>query len=160
VTHHLRKILDQRTLTGGFYGNYLISRDFESLIRLMVEVNPHLRLQSCGKALQHRYFDVPQPKPVATPREYCTLESISREQALTCPVLSIVLCFDSTSKSRYCSEITIENTDVERQERSTFDSKKEGTDWVHRLPRRERTNPQSSSYVPSVSSFHLELHLN
>ncbi|GAA5958280.1 hypothetical protein JCM3765_004777 [Sporobolomyces pararoseus] len=50
----------QRTLTGKIYGDYLISRDFESLIRLMVEVNPHLRLQSCGKALQHRYFDPPR----------------------------------------------------------------------------------------------------
>ncbi|GAA5992416.1 hypothetical protein JCM5350_000973 [Sporobolomyces pararoseus] len=50
----------QRTLTGNIYGEYLISRDFESLIRLMVEVNPHLRLQSCGKALQHRYFDPPR----------------------------------------------------------------------------------------------------
>ncbi|GAA5872039.1 hypothetical protein JCM16303_000953 [Sporobolomyces ruberrimus] len=51
------EIYYQRTLTGRFYGDYLISSDLESLVRVMVEVDPHLRLQSCGKALQHRFFD-------------------------------------------------------------------------------------------------------
>lgn len=54
---------DQRTLTGRFFGDVLISREFESLVRLMVEVDPHLRLQSCSKALEHRYFDPARPPP-------------------------------------------------------------------------------------------------
>ncbi|GAA5901464.1 uncharacterized protein JCM6883_000219 [Sporobolomyces salmoneus] len=53
----------QRTLTGRFYGDYIISRDLESLVRLMVEVDPSLRLQSCGRALQHRYFQEASPRP-------------------------------------------------------------------------------------------------
>ncbi|GAA5830059.1 hypothetical protein JCM11251_006860 [Rhodosporidiobolus azoricus] len=48
-----------RTLTGHFFGDYIISQDFENLIHLMVEPVVHLRVQSCTKALRHRFFDPP-----------------------------------------------------------------------------------------------------
>ncbi|GAA6038292.1 hypothetical protein JCM8097_003927 [Rhodosporidiobolus ruineniae] len=48
-----------RTVTGAFFGDFIISSDFQSLIHLMVEPVVHLRMQTCGKALRHRFFDPP-----------------------------------------------------------------------------------------------------
>ncbi|BGP27775.1 serine/threonine protein kinase [Rhodotorula toruloides] len=56
-----------RTLTGQFYGDYIISTEFESLIRHMVEPSIKLRMPSCGAALKHRFFDLP-PSPFADTR--------------------------------------------------------------------------------------------
>jgi hypothetical protein len=154
-------ILDQRTLTGGFYGNYLISRDFESLIRLMVEVNPHLRLQSCGKALQHRYFDIPQPKPVATPRESCTLKSISREQSLTRFAFSA--SFSASTPPRKAgaalrSHSKTPTSSVKKPQRSP-QRKKEQTGFTVYQDENEPTLSPARTLL-SFLFFHLELYWN
>ncbi|BGP11529.1 hypothetical protein JCM10049v2_007436 [Rhodotorula toruloides] len=57
-----------RTLTGQFYGDYIISTEFESLIHHMVEPSIELRMPSCGAALKHRFFDLP-PSPYANIRQ-------------------------------------------------------------------------------------------
>ncbi|BGP35513.1 hypothetical protein JCM10296v2_007351 [Rhodotorula toruloides] len=56
-----------RTLTGQFYGDYIVSTEFESLIHHMVEPSVELRMPSCGAALKHRFFDLP-PSPFANIR--------------------------------------------------------------------------------------------
>uniref|UniRef100_A0A0K3CPP3 BY PROTMAP: gi/472585588/gb/EMS23139.1/ serine/threonine protein kinase [Rhodosporidium toruloides NP11] gi/647400728/emb/CDR46445.1/ RHTO0S12e04522g1_1 [Rhodosporidium toruloides] n=1 Tax=Rhodotorula toruloides TaxID=5286 RepID=A0A0K3CPP3_RHOTO len=56
-----------RTLTGQFYGDYIISTEFEALIHHMVEPSIELRMPSCGAALKHRFFDLP-PSPFANIR--------------------------------------------------------------------------------------------
>ncbi|GAA5906348.1 hypothetical protein JCM6882_002706 [Rhodosporidiobolus microsporus] len=48
-----------RTLTGTFFGDYIISPEFASLIHLMVEPAVHLRMQSCAKAMRHKFFEPP-----------------------------------------------------------------------------------------------------
>lgn len=58
---------DNRTLTGQFYGDYIISSEFESLIRHMVDPSIEFRMPTCGAALKHRFFDLP-PSPFANVR--------------------------------------------------------------------------------------------
>ncbi|GAA5836326.1 hypothetical protein JCM5353_005988 [Sporobolomyces roseus] len=55
------ELYHHRSLTGKFYGDYLISSELENLVRLMVDPNPHTRAQSCGKALRHRFFNPISP---------------------------------------------------------------------------------------------------
>ncbi|GAA6020496.1 hypothetical protein JCM11491_001375 [Sporobolomyces phaffii] len=47
-----------RTLTGEFCGDFIISKELENLVRLMIAADPGLRLQSCGQALKHRFFNL------------------------------------------------------------------------------------------------------
>ncbi|GJN94468.1 hypothetical protein Rhopal_007548-T1 [Rhodotorula paludigena] len=58
-----------------FYGKYIISPDFEALIRHMIDPSVQLRAQSCATALRHRFFDVP-PSPFTdrtkTPASFST----------------------------------------------------------------------------------------
>ncbi|GAA5868767.1 hypothetical protein JCM8547_005371 [Rhodosporidiobolus lusitaniae] len=45
-----------RTLTGRFFGDYILSHDFEDLIHMMVEPKVELRAQGCEKLLNHKFF--------------------------------------------------------------------------------------------------------
>ncbi|GAA6054668.1 hypothetical protein JCM3770_006378 [Rhodotorula araucariae] len=47
----------ERTTTGKFYGDCILSSEFGSLIRQMVEPTAQLRVQSCATALRHRFFE-------------------------------------------------------------------------------------------------------
>ncbi|GAA6059732.1 hypothetical protein JCM10212_000260 [Sporobolomyces blumeae] len=73
-----------RTTTGRFYGDYAVSTEFEALVRLMVEPRPHLRLQSCGGALRHPFFDVPQtPKSKRHPQLSSSANAQSSSRQVT-----------------------------------------------------------------------------
>ncbi|GAA6008385.1 hypothetical protein JCM10207_000108 [Rhodosporidiobolus poonsookiae] len=59
LTRDALEVYYKRTLTGRFYGDFIVSSDFETLIHLMIEPKVPFRMQSCRKALQHRFFDLP-----------------------------------------------------------------------------------------------------
>ncbi|GAA5926473.1 serine/threonine-protein kinase [Sporobolomyces koalae] len=57
LTRAQLEIYYHRTLTGQMFGDYSISPELESLVSLMVAVDPRSRIQSCGKALRHQFFN-------------------------------------------------------------------------------------------------------
>ncbi|KAI5481803.1 hypothetical protein MNV49_000080 [Pseudohyphozyma bogoriensis] len=61
LTRDALEVYYHRTTSGNFFGEYKISQELESLVHHMVEPNVSLRIQSCGKALKHRFFDPPLP---------------------------------------------------------------------------------------------------
>ncbi|GAA5868735.1 hypothetical protein JCM8547_005360 [Rhodosporidiobolus lusitaniae] len=59
-----------RTLTGRFFGDYILSHDFKGLIHMMVEPKVELRAQRCEKLLSHKFFSrSPAPSRYATPAD-------------------------------------------------------------------------------------------
>ncbi|BGP51840.1 hypothetical protein JCM10450v2_007796 [Rhodotorula kratochvilovae] len=65
----------ERTTTGKFYGDYILSSEFDSLIRQMVDPSVQLRMQSCATALRHRFFAQSPPSSArspGTPSSYST----------------------------------------------------------------------------------------
>ncbi|GAA6004668.1 uncharacterized protein JCM10292_005710 [Rhodotorula paludigena] len=70
-----------RTTTGQFYGKYIISPDFEALIRHMIDPSVHLRNQSCATALRHRFFDVPSSPFTGQTKTHAGLSTPTRPNA-------------------------------------------------------------------------------
>ncbi|KAK4056431.1 hypothetical protein OIO90_002574 [Microbotryomycetes sp. JL221] len=60
LTKEALEVYYERTLSRKFFGTYSISKDFDDMIRLMVEPDASKRLRVCGQALHHVFFD---PKP-------------------------------------------------------------------------------------------------
>ncbi|BGP20225.1 hypothetical protein JCM10213_005921 [Rhodosporidiobolus nylandii] len=84
-----------RTLSGRFFGDFIISAEFGALIHLMVEPTPHLRIQSCASALRHPFFRPPSPhsnRPFASGADYTPTRTALGKPA------SLVQTPSSTSK--------------------------------------------------------------
>ncbi|KDE06320.1 CAMK protein kinase, variant [Microbotryum lychnidis-dioicae p1A1 Lamole] len=63
LTRDALEVYYGRTVEGSFCGEFKVSSDFEDLIHHMVEPNVKQRVQGCGLALLHRFFEmVPTPQ--------------------------------------------------------------------------------------------------
>ncbi|SCZ98058.1 BZ3500_MvSof-1268-A1-R1_Chr3-3g06547 [Microbotryum saponariae] len=69
LTRDALEVYYGRTVEGSFCGEFKVSSDFEDLIHHMVEPNVKQRVQGCGLALLHRFFEMvptPQHSPKTT----------------------------------------------------------------------------------------------
>ncbi|SCV74806.1 BQ2448_7835 [Microbotryum intermedium] len=67
LTRDALEVYYGRTVEGAFCGEFKVSSDFEDLIHHMVEPNVKQRVQGCGLALLHRFFEM-APTPQHSPR--------------------------------------------------------------------------------------------
>ena len=57
LTREALEVYYHRTTTGNFFGDYIISLEFEDLIKCLVAPDVTRRVASAGKALRHKFFD-------------------------------------------------------------------------------------------------------
>ncbi|GAA5963340.1 hypothetical protein JCM21900_002044 [Sporobolomyces salmonicolor] len=107
------EIYYHRTTTGQFYGDYIVSSDFEALVRSMVEPSPHVRLQSCGKALRHRFFE-PPISPFSTRSGNTTSFTPTRPGMSSSKAVSLVQTPGSNAKKSPAHHRTPKNDEVKK----------------------------------------------
>ncbi|GAA5903049.1 hypothetical protein JCM5296_001722 [Sporobolomyces johnsonii] len=107
------EIYYHRTTTGKFYGDYIVSSDFEALVRSMVEPSPHVRLQSCGKALRHRFFE-PPTSPFSTRSGNTTTFTPTRSGMSSAKAVSLVQTPGSSGKKSPAHRRTPKNDEVKK----------------------------------------------
>lgn len=79
LTRENLEVYYRRTLTGRFFGDYKISAEFGSLIRIMVDPEATKRFERCGDALLHPFFSPSESAtPITTP-----VRSVKKKKAKT-----------------------------------------------------------------------------